>query len=327
MSQRELARAGETSQAAVARYETGRVLPDLRTLDRLLGVCGQRLTVDAVPTRRTGRESATTRPVAIPDDILDCDATTALGVVELPLHIRWSGPPRTYDLDKRRERARVYEQAPSSTCGRWCSGSPTPPPTSPPPPSVPSSTTSSTRRASRSCSTRCPGCPRRPSPRSPCRGTPGSSDRPSPARRPFVSTTSPPTPATVTTCRSAAYPRAIPRCAATWRCPCARCGGRFSAGSSSGTRRAAASPRPTNGWSRASPPTLPWRSTTPGSTRRSASPVSWRNGPRPAWPCSPMPAGCWRRRSTSTASSKGSPASWRPPWPTGAWCTSPETTD
>ena len=110
MSQRELARAGETSQAAVARYETGRVLPDLRTLDRLLGACGQRLTVDAVPARRTGRESATTRPVAIPDDIAGTYRAKAVGVTELPPHIRWSGPPRTYDLDKRRDRARVYEQ-------------------------------------------------------------------------------------------------------------------------------------------------------------------------------------------------------------------------
>jgi transcriptional regulator with XRE-family HTH domain len=66
MTQRELARTAETSQAAVARYETGRVLPDLRTLDRLLAACGQRLSVDAVPARRTGMESATVRPVAIP---------------------------------------------------------------------------------------------------------------------------------------------------------------------------------------------------------------------------------------------------------------------
>lgn len=110
MTQRELARVGGTSQAAVARYETGRVLPDLRTLDRLLGACGQRLSVDAVPTRRTGRESATVRPVAIPEDFIDTSAPKAVGVVELPSHVRWSGPPMTYDLDKRRDRARVYEQ-------------------------------------------------------------------------------------------------------------------------------------------------------------------------------------------------------------------------
>jgi transcriptional regulator with XRE-family HTH domain len=110
MTQRELARAGETSQAAVARYETGRVLPDLRTLDRLLGVCGQRLTVDAVPARRTGRESATARPPAIPDEIVEAGQSKAAGVVELPPHIRWSGPPRRYDLGQRRDRARVYEQ-------------------------------------------------------------------------------------------------------------------------------------------------------------------------------------------------------------------------
>lgn len=110
MSQRGLARAGRTSQAAVARYETGRVLPDLRTLDRLLGVCGQRLTIDAAPIRRTGRESATTRPVAIPDDIADAVGFKSVGVVELPPHIRWSGPPRRYDLGQRRDRARFYEQ-------------------------------------------------------------------------------------------------------------------------------------------------------------------------------------------------------------------------
>jgi len=30
--------------------------------------------------------------------------------VELPLHIRWSGPTITYDLDHRADRVRVYEQ-------------------------------------------------------------------------------------------------------------------------------------------------------------------------------------------------------------------------
>ena len=26
------------------------------------------------------------------------------------MHVRWSGPPKTYDLDDRRDRSRVYEQ-------------------------------------------------------------------------------------------------------------------------------------------------------------------------------------------------------------------------
>lgn len=34
----------------------------------------------------------------------------ASGEVELPLHIRWSGPSITYDLNDSADRARVYEQ-------------------------------------------------------------------------------------------------------------------------------------------------------------------------------------------------------------------------
>jgi hypothetical protein len=50
------------------------------------------------------------RPVAVPDDVDDPRTTKADGRVELPLHVRWSGPPLTYDLAQRAERARVYEQ-------------------------------------------------------------------------------------------------------------------------------------------------------------------------------------------------------------------------
>jgi hypothetical protein len=34
----------------------------------------------------------------------------ASGHVQLPFHVRWSGPIKSYDLDDRRDRARVYEQ-------------------------------------------------------------------------------------------------------------------------------------------------------------------------------------------------------------------------
>jgi hypothetical protein len=50
------------------------------------------------------------RPVAVPEDLDDPSQPKARGRIELPLHIRWSGPPITYDLDDRADRARVYEQ-------------------------------------------------------------------------------------------------------------------------------------------------------------------------------------------------------------------------
>lgn len=50
------------------------------------------------------------RPVAVPVDLDALGVVKAGGRVELPLHIRWSGPPITYDLAERADRARVYEQ-------------------------------------------------------------------------------------------------------------------------------------------------------------------------------------------------------------------------
>lgn len=53
---------------------------------------------------------ATAQVPALPDDLDSADVEKVDGVVELPLHIRWSGPPRRYDLTDRQQRARVYEQ-------------------------------------------------------------------------------------------------------------------------------------------------------------------------------------------------------------------------
>jgi len=53
---------------------------------------------------------ATAQVPAVPEDLDDENLAKASGVVELPMHIRWSGPPRRFDLSDRRERARVYEQ-------------------------------------------------------------------------------------------------------------------------------------------------------------------------------------------------------------------------
>lgn len=66
LSQHELASRSATTQSAIARYETARALPDMDTLHRLLGACGQRLQVQAVPIdeqdRRQLRESLELTP-------------------------------------------------------------------------------------------------------------------------------------------------------------------------------------------------------------------------------------------------------------------------
>ncbi|HVE46361.1 MAG TPA: helix-turn-helix transcriptional regulator [Acidimicrobiales bacterium] len=49
LSQRQLAALAGTSQAAIARYEKARVMPDLATLFRLLRVCGFNLRLDLQP--------------------------------------------------------------------------------------------------------------------------------------------------------------------------------------------------------------------------------------------------------------------------------------
>lgn len=116
MTQRDLAQAARTSQSAIARYESAQVLPDLRTVARLVRACGRSLHLEVVddgPAQsrgRTGMEGAVRRPVAVPDQLDNPTIEKATGVVELPRRVRWSGPRRTYDLSKRRDRVRVYEQ-------------------------------------------------------------------------------------------------------------------------------------------------------------------------------------------------------------------------
>jgi uncharacterized protein len=58
LSQAEVAARAGTYQSALARYETGRALPTLPTLERLLAACGRRLELGAV--RASTRPSRTT---------------------------------------------------------------------------------------------------------------------------------------------------------------------------------------------------------------------------------------------------------------------------
>ena len=53
MNQAELARRAGTSQAAIARYETGAVSPSVSTLERVLRAAGMHLSLAAVPAVAT----------------------------------------------------------------------------------------------------------------------------------------------------------------------------------------------------------------------------------------------------------------------------------
>ena len=71
LTQRQLAERAGTSQAAVARYERGRTVPDVATLSRLLEACGYGLraapltAVEPAPDPRIDR-SAIRRLLALP---------------------------------------------------------------------------------------------------------------------------------------------------------------------------------------------------------------------------------------------------------------------
>ena len=60
--------------------------------------------------RRSSIFGPDARPVALPTDVDDPAIVKASGQIQLPMHIRWSGPAKLYDLNRRQDRGRVYEQ-------------------------------------------------------------------------------------------------------------------------------------------------------------------------------------------------------------------------
>ena len=49
------------------------------------------------------------RPYAVPSRLWRLPVARALGVIEVGVHLWWSGPPRRFDLADRRQRTRAYE--------------------------------------------------------------------------------------------------------------------------------------------------------------------------------------------------------------------------
>lgn len=93
----------EVAEAAGAAAELGATEPLARALARWRHLARSR-------ARERPISGHSVRPVAIPDDVDDPSIEKASGIVELPLRVRWSHPPRRYDLDEPRDLRRMYEQ-------------------------------------------------------------------------------------------------------------------------------------------------------------------------------------------------------------------------
>jgi transcriptional regulator with XRE-family HTH domain len=108
LSQDELAERAGTSRPTLSSYEHGHRSPTLSTAARILAAADHELT--AVPIMRFDeRTTRRGRTITVPSRLPRLSPARALATVQLPLHLHWSAPPRSFALRDRAQRARVYE--------------------------------------------------------------------------------------------------------------------------------------------------------------------------------------------------------------------------
>ncbi len=107
LTQQELATRAGTSRPTVSAYEHGRKVPTLDTAVRLLQAADHDL--ELVPRITFTDHSVRARLLAVPSSLPRLPLEAAFAKVELPLHLSWSSPSRSFDLSDRNDRARVYE--------------------------------------------------------------------------------------------------------------------------------------------------------------------------------------------------------------------------
>jgi transcriptional regulator with XRE-family HTH domain len=108
LSKAELARRAHTSRTTVSAYEHGAKTPTVATLERLVGAAGFELVLQPKPSFTVAGEHRGA-PIRVPDRLPALPPTKALAIIELPLHLEWSGGNRKRDLADRADRVRVYE--------------------------------------------------------------------------------------------------------------------------------------------------------------------------------------------------------------------------
>ncbi len=108
MTQQQVAMAAQTSRTTLSAYERSRKSPTVDTVVRLLYATGHEL-MAVRQVHFIEQLTSRGRPFAVPDALWRLPLGEAMAVVELPLHLAWSGPSRSVDLADRHERARCYE--------------------------------------------------------------------------------------------------------------------------------------------------------------------------------------------------------------------------
>jgi transcriptional regulator with XRE-family HTH domain len=108
LSKAELARRAATSREAVSAYEHGAKSPTLDTFDRLVQAAGFELALRPIADFEVAGEHRGA-PILVPDRLPTLPHDQAFAVIDLPLHLEWSGEGRTKDLSIRADRIRVYE--------------------------------------------------------------------------------------------------------------------------------------------------------------------------------------------------------------------------
>lgn len=109
VSQGALARRAGTSRPTLSAYEHGRKSPTLATTERLAREIGCRLALEP-SIRFSELNVGRGRVCSVPDRLPRLSPRQAFALVQLPLHLHWSGQPRERNLSVRHDRARVYEE-------------------------------------------------------------------------------------------------------------------------------------------------------------------------------------------------------------------------
>jgi DNA-binding XRE family transcriptional regulator len=108
LTQQEMADMGGTSRTTLSAYEHGRKSPNLDTAERLLAVAGYELTLQH-RINFSEVKMPRGRRIHVPNRLWQLNPVDAFRTVQLPLSVNWSNPGKEFDLNVRRQRARLYE--------------------------------------------------------------------------------------------------------------------------------------------------------------------------------------------------------------------------